>query len=415
MFGFGTTSARKAFPPQDRGRVAGLDLTATRIVGLSSESGRQRPLAFQGHDVLPMMLHLEARQPVVGNMAVAVARKSPHLVCAEFLPQIGQPRHWQHGRAKLTPEAAVQCVFEAIQPDLAAEVGSLEIAIPSYLSPKQVKTISNLAHQAKLPGCAFVSAPVAVVAHRASLIAPAPVNTPALVMAGDGSRADWIVPMPRTADGPAAVVVIDADDFALTASIVVVEPGSVNLAISGAWPRASYRLWKDRLLDALADQCVRRCRRDPRDSAEAEQILYDQLEPAMDRVRSGYPASVQVRSSHWYQDLIHTPEEFDRFCLALAQPTAEGIATLVEQANLECPPLAIWLTHNAARMPGLAAAIHRTSPESTSVLALPPMAIAEAAAALSARRQLGRLSTEYLDSTIPTEVRSRNAEVGMRK
>ncbi len=49
------------------------------------------------------------------------------------------------------------------------------------------------------------------------------------------------------------------------------------------WPQLAVRLWKNKLLDAVSDRCVRMCRRDQRDSAEAEQALYEQLDEVLDR------------------------------------------------------------------------------------------------------------------------------------
>ena len=382
MFGFGTTaSAPRPAATGGLGKVVGLDLNASRLQGVTSSAGRPRPLALDAHGTLdlPAALHLGGRVPVVGAAALAVARKSPHLVCANFLPQLGQATVWQADRVKLTPEGALAAVFDAVRPAVAAETDAAELAA-----------------KAKLPVRGTVVAALAVVAHRAAhLTGTAPPD--------DAGRAEWVVPLPRDPDGPVSVVVIDADDFALTASVLSVEPGAATLVASGVWPRGSVRLWKDRLLDAMADRCVRLCRRDPRDSADAEQALYDQLDAALDRVRAGQPVALTVRSAHWYQDLVHQPDEFDAFCAPLARPAAEGIFDLVRTAGLPLPPTAVWLTHAAARLPGLAAAVHRTSPESTSVQALPPHAVAEAAAAVALRRLAGQAGRGFLDSVVPLD------------
>jgi len=399
MFGFGTTAPT---PPRgtksDPGKVVGLDLSASRLQGVTVSAGRPRPLPLDasGSLDLPMALHLGGRVPAVGAAAVAVARKSPHMVCANFLPQLGQPTVWQADRVKLTPEAALAVAFDALRPAVVAESDCVELALPSYLSPAQSRSVCELAAKARLPVRGSVVAALAVVAHRAGQLTGA---TPP----EDAGRAEWVVPLPRQADGPVSVVVIDADDFALTASLVSVESGAANVVASGAWPRAGVRLWKERLLDAMADRCVRLCRRDPRDAADAEQALYDQLELALDRVRAGQPVALTVRSAHWFQDLVHQPEEFDAFCSAVARPAAAGVSELVRAAGLPLPPVAVWLTHSAARLPGLAAAVHRTSPESTGVQALPPHAVAEAAAALALRRLSGAVGGGFLDASVPLD------------
>ena len=399
MFGFGTTApALRPAATGGLGKVVGLDLNASRLQGVTSSAGRPRPLALDAHGTLdlPVALHLGGRVPVVGAAALAVARKSPHLVCANFLPQLGQATVWQADRVRLTAESALAAVLDAARPAVAGESDCAELALPSYLSAAQSRAVGELATKSKLPVRGTVVAALALVAHRAAQLTGAAPTEPA-------GRVDWVVPLPRDPDGPVSVVVIDADDYALTASLLSVTPGAVDLVASGAWPRAGVRLWKERLLDAMADRCVRLCRRDPRDSADAEQALYDQLDGALDRVRAGQPVALTVRSAHWFQDLVHQPEEFDAFCLGVARPAAAGVFEMVREAGLPLPPAAVWLTHSAARLPGLAAAVHRTSPESTSVQALPPHAVAEAAAALAVRRLAGLAGRGFLDTTIPLD------------
>src|SRR5436305_841609 len=64
-------------------------------------------------------------------------------------------------------------------------------------------------------------------------------------------------------------LVVDVDDHALTWGAVAAEEGWARLVDFRAAPQLGLRAWKDRLLDAIADRCVRQSRRDPRDSAVA--------------------------------------------------------------------------------------------------------------------------------------------------
>ena len=76
------------------------------------------------------------------------------------------------------------------------------------------------------------------------------------------------------------------------------------------------RAWKDRLLDAIALRCVRQSRRDPRDSAVAEQSLYDQLDCMLDNCRRGQMADIVIRTENWCQNLLMKPDELGEVCLA---------------------------------------------------------------------------------------------------
>lgn len=399
MFGIGT---RKQTPAPDRTRVVGIDLTSSRARAVALAAGRTRALVLDDPaEDLPLFLALDRRTPDVGAAGHHACRKTPHLVCSNFLPQLGQPRQWQGSRCAVTPESALQATFEMLRGPVAAETDAAGLSLPAYLSANQVRVVVEQANKAKLPVRGTVAAPLAVAAHRAAWVLghpPAPPQEPA---DGDDGRPDWVVPMPRSAAGPAAVVVVDADEFALTASVVGVEPAEVKSLAAAVWPRASLKAWKDRLLDALSDRCVRLCRRDPRDSADAEQALYEQLDGALDRTQLGHPVTLGVRGSHWYQDLVLRASDLDGYCAALARLGADGVRELVRSANLPVPPRAVWLTASAARLPGLAAAIHQGVPEQTEVMTLPPNAVADAAAALVPFWLTAMIPRVHLDMAVP--------------
>ena len=390
-------------PPADRTKLVGLDLNAGRARAVACGGGRTRAVLLDDPaEELALAVSLERRHPEVGRAGVAACRRLPHLVCANFLPLLGQPKEWRGSRVTLTPESALAAVFEKIRPAVTAESDALGLVLPAYLSPAQVKAVAAAAQKARLPLRGSASAPVAIAAHRAAAVLAAKAPPPA-DPAPDGGRPDWVVPLRVPAGGPGAAVVIDADEYALSAAAVQVDPGEVHLVAAGYWPRASVKAWKDRLVDALSDRCVRVCRRDPRDSAEAEQALFEQLDPALDRARHGQPVTVTVRAAHWYQDLHLQPGDFDAACGGLVKAAVDGVREVFGSASLPVPPRVVWLTHAAARLPGLAAAVYQNCPEQTAVAMLPPAAGAEAAAALLARWLAGGLSPGHLDVAIPLQ------------
>ncbi|HET6573621.1 MAG TPA: hypothetical protein VFG68_08475 [Fimbriiglobus sp.] len=428
MFGIGT---RKQAPIPDRTRVVGIDLTASRARAVALAAGRTRALVLDdpAEDLL-LFLALDRRLPDVGAAGYHLCRKTPHLVCSNFLPQLGHPRRWQAPRCAVTPESALQTTFEKLRDPVVAETDAAGLSLPAYLTANQVRAAVEQANKAKLPVRGTASAPLAVAAHRAAwVLSPGTAAVSAALAARGGvlgmspeapdednksgrdgrgpredtddGQPDWVVPMPRPTAGPAAVVVVDADEFALTASVVGVEANEVKSLASALWPRASLKAWKDRLVDALSDRCIRLCRRDPRDSADAEQALYEQLDGALDRTQLGHPVTLGVRGSHWYQDLVLRASDLDGYCAAPAKLGADGVRELVRSANLPVPPRAVWLTHAAARLPGLAAAIHQGVPEQTEVLALPPNAAADAAAALVPFWLTAMIPRVHLDVAIP--------------
>lgn len=394
-------------PVGDTSRLVGLDLSASRARAIAAVSGRSRVVPLQEPcEELALFITQERRQPALGQAGLAICRKVPHLVCSNFLPCLGQPREWKGTRGSLTPDSAMTLAFEALRPVLSAEASSCGLVVPAYLTPVQVQRLGNLAHKARVPLSGTATLPMAIAAHRSAAILASRGSAPHLDLdeaADGGSRPDWIVPMRAGASGPGVVLVIDADEHALSATLVQVTPGEVSLLATAYWNRIGIRAWKDRLVDGLSDRCVRVCRRDPRDSAEAEQALFDQLEMVLERAWHGQMQTLSLRASHWYQDLRLQPHELDGFCGGLIRQAMEGIRELLATSRLPMPPRVVWLTHSAARLPGLAATVYQNSPESTTVAMLPASAGAEAAAALQARWLTGRLERAHLDVVIPLE------------
>lgn len=393
-------------PPSvhDRTRAVGIDLTASRVRA-EGVGGKSRPLMLADPEAeLQLLISGENRYAEIGRAGFALYRKMPHFVCSNFLPALGQAREWRVGRHTFVAENALGLVFDKIRGPITAETDAVAMALPVYLGPAQVTRLGTAASRAKLPLKGTAVGALALVADRANEILGGKSTKPDL-HADDESDldpldADWVVPMRPAASGPCTVVVIDADEFATFAALVSVTSDAVKMTGSAVWTRLAIKAWKDRLLDGVSDRCVRLCRRDPRDSAEAEQLLFEQLDDALDRARAGQRISLCVRTAHWFQDVIQQPEEFEAHCNALIRLAADSVRDFTN-AGLAEPPRAVWLTDAAARLPGFVRAVHANTPEGTAVEVLPPNAIACATAALVPRWLAGNLPRAHLDSLIP--------------
>jgi hypothetical protein len=381
----------------DKSRRVGLDLTASRVRAVVGGPGTDRPIVLDDPAVdLALVLNLDHKPAAAGRAGVAFVKKSPHHVCTSFLPHLTEAKVWKAGRHSLTADAALGVTFAKIGPGVASEAEAIGLCLPSYLTVPQIVAAANAAAGNKLPIAGTALAPLAVVADRAEVILkgdPAPDD--------DANDRPGIVPIRPAPGGPGSAVVVDADDHALTASVVWVDRGEARLLRSTAWPKLSSRAWADRLIDAVSDRCVRQCRRDPRDSADAEQSLFDQLAAATADGPITRPVSLHLRAAHWFQDLVLQPSDFDTICTTFVSQSIQGFTDLIYASGVPAPPRAIWLTSAAARLPGLAAAVYENSAESTTVATLPPDAVASAAARLAPRWHSGDLPRRHLDVAVP--------------
>ncbi len=385
MFGFRPRASHDLPAPSGRPAAAvALDHSGATAVTLA---GTPRPVSLGegGSLELPLVVRLDPRPLSAGGLNLV--RAAPHRVCTNYLGQLGEARHWQSGKLSVTPDQAARVTLDAIRVKL-ADAPAVALGLPATLSPAQVK---------HLPVVGSVAVPLALAAARAlRLLSPPDDASPELgeEFAPAGTR-----PLPA---GRAVVLVVECDEFALSVSRVAVNPGSVSLAAHAAWPRLSRKVLTDRLIDGLSDRCVRLCRRDPRDTASAEQMLFDQLDAALDFARTWQGTTVPVRSEHWFQDIPVRPGDLAQMAKPLTELAAGALRKFVADSPDTLPPAAVWLTHGAARWPGLAEALHKAVPEQTAVCALSALAPAEAVAALLPRMLAGEIGRPHAEREIAT-------------
>jgi hypothetical protein len=391
----GWFSSRKSTPEAetDRGSTLGLDLNAGTVRAIAGRGGRHRVMVLDDPFAeLPLAVSLRHRTPEVGRAGTKLIRRLPHAVCSNYLPFLGQPQEWNAGRNSLVADEAMLLVLRKIQ-EQCAGFEHLAVALPNYLVVSQVTRLVPLLQRVKLPLSGTVAAPLAIAADRAvQLLHDEPLTK---------DSKTWVVPMLRNGQpAPATVVIVDLDDYALSLSLIKVDNEQAQVLANSVYPRLGLRIWKDRLLDLVSDRCVRLCRRDPRDSAEAEQSLYEQLEASLDLIRDGHRVAVKARAAHWFQDMILQPDDFENFCAPLLKQTLQAVNDLVTSAAIQFPPRAIWLLNEAGRLPGLRKMLHQHATERTFVSLLPTEAVAMAAANLAERWRLGELPRVHLDGQI---------------
>lgn len=363
--------------------ACGLDINSGWVQAASGRAGTlAQPLRLTDtEEVMHLAIDLSGRQPQVGAAALAHRRRSPHLLCAGFLPQIGHDRSWSHGRHRLDAAAAWSHAAFALS-KLLNHCNAVYATVPTYLAAPQVQVIRNGMESAKLPLAGSTILPLAMAA---------------------------IQDMKR-----GMALVLDADDHSVSWSLISMDANLVTLVASTNVPHHGIRGWVDRLLDYSSDRCIRVSRRDPRDSAQAEHAIDQQLTDHILSSRHTRPLKVEMRTEQWFQSLTLSPEEIDRACSSLARTVAQAVLPCLTEAT--SPPEVLWVTALASRLPGLAGAVARVLPERTRVETIGPRAPAEAALALAVRRVHGDLPAGHLDTALPRPRAAAASErVPMRK
>jgi hypothetical protein len=321
-----------------------LDLNATRIQALRSSLGdppQVIPLEESCNE-LPLVISLEHRHPVVGQAGLFICRSLPHLVCQHFLPELGGSKVWTFGRRRLDATTALNLVFERIH-QASGAVGGAFLSLPPYLSPLQMDMIRTALERNRFQVMGFIRNPLAA----------------ALAAYSEQSWAEFCW-------------VFDVDDYALSISLVENVKNQARKLATRSFPRLGLRFWKESILNSIAERCVRQSRRDPRDSANAEQSLWQQIDSACERTSRRQMADLVIQTSRWCQNLVIRPEEMEDYCSRLIK------AAITEFELFRQDPLAqekapiIVMTETAVRLPGLQQALEEFLPVS------PPAAIIKA-------------------------------------
>jgi hypothetical protein len=316
--------------------LIGLDLDATRARAVSAPvSQPPAPLRLtESHVELPLALNLEGRQIAIGASALRLCRRLPDFACQDFLPYLGRKWHRACGRHRVDAERAVGLVADYLGRAFGRCEGAA-IAVPSYLDPAQIEYLAGLADRGHW-----------------RLFGWTPRSLAAILAARD--RLPWT----------GVVLVLDVDGHALTLSAVGIETNRAVLLLSESAPAWSRNVWLTRLLDGVAHRCIRLTRRDPRESAETEQHLYDQLLAVLEQPLGNQPVEMVLQTGQWYQRLSISAKDLAAPCAPLAAQVLVRLREVVEATAAHGPVGLVLLTASAARLPGLAAAVEAALPSS---------------------------------------------------
>jgi hypothetical protein len=359
-------------------------------------------LCLDGNQVeMPLAISLEEKHPVIGRPGVALTRKRPHLACLDFLPHLGTQRVWTVGRHNLGAESALGLVFGVMARSLSRATG-MGLVLPAYLDDVQVDQVRRLAEAARLNPVGTVPSPLAA----------------ALAAMEDAGAT--VSSSPRsTASG--LLLVIDADGYALTWSIVEREETHVNLRLCQPALQLGRGQWFRKLLDGVAHRCVRQSRRDPRECGETEQALYDQIVHAVDSPPANGLWQLRIQGKSWYHHLMLTPEDVTAFVAPLLRQALGEMETILGTIHALGGLSGAVVTAAAASLPGLVPAllarletilqpppadedadfgdslltfVNRSEP----VLVLPPDALASAGHEVAVRIHSGDVPPGHLES-----------------
>lgn len=305
--------------------LVALDMNATRVRVLHGLSPREgRPLSLVGTDAdLPMALSVEGAQPQIGRAGASLCRRSPHLACTDFLARLGDQHHWSGPRCKIDSCGALTAILEHIVSRVPRHTAAV-VALPGYLEPERRAHLEHVAELAslRLHGSLDAALAGALTAH---------------------AQQAW--------DG--AALYLDIDEHALTWSTLLAGDGSIRVLHVEPHTALNLRLWKERVLAVAADACIRRSRRDPRDSPDAEQMLYDQIDALLLACLERRAGELNVKGPNWSHSFPLTAPELATACRQLSERTLDAFHNCAEAAAHYGPLRTVLVSAEASRLPGL--------------------------------------------------------------
>lgn len=309
--------------------LIGLDLNSSRaraVAGPRSQALSQ--LCLDGAEVeLLLAVNLAEKRPVVGRSGLGLVRRRPHQACIDFLPHLTGTRLYGSPPHTLTADKATQLFLQVLTRALGRIVGTT-IAVPPYLHEAQLVQFYRLAEQAGLRLLGSVPAPLA--AAQASL--------------AETDRLDVV------AGG--LILVVDLDGHALTWSVVEVEHRQLQLRTVQPSAHLGRGAWLKKLIDGVALRCVRQSRRDPRESGETEQRLYDQLLASLASSERGL-VQLNVQGEGWFHHLMLHEEDLVAFTAPLLRQVRAELDILLPALASMGPLAGAVITPAVASLPGL--------------------------------------------------------------
>lgn len=396
--------------------LIGLDLNATRVRAVIGPAGATpHALALVGAErELPTLVNLSGRHLEVGKSAAAICRQLPHLICANFLPYLGVAKEWRAGRHRLDSARALTTVFESLKPGFAAAKG-IFAAIPDYLDREQCALLPGLAAKAKLSLLGSVSAPLAAAL---ATYSSSPWSGLALVVDADDHALTCSLLASDRRDAPPAHI-DEGDDVNAPTKEVVLHAAtestpSISRTHATVLSNLGVRAWKNRLMDSIADRCIRHSRRDPRDSASADQMVYEQLEEVLDACWQEQLVEIVVQGEHWCQNLVLRPEEIRAICGPLVERALDGMHDVFALAAPQ-GVRRVLITESAGRLPGLNEAMQDEAGSGAVVIPLAADAPALGAHELATHFLRGERPRQHLDSVISFAASGQDGKAPQRK
>lgn len=385
--------------------LIGLDLNSSRLRAVGG-TGRQSPapLPLERDQLeLPAALSVEGRAAEPGTAGLKLARLRPHAACLDFLPHLGTGQTWAGPRVRVTANDALALVLAAAARALGRNVGCL-FSVPAYLDDLQVVAVQQAAEAAKQHFLGTVSAPQAAVLARLA--------------------ADPLEPITGLS------LVVDCDGHALTWAVVDCSAGHCGTRLLRVSPTLGRHAWMRRLMDGVAGRFIRQSRYDPRESAAAEQALYEQL---LNLLGGHLPSLIPLalQGPGWSHHLMMPADDL----IAYVGPCLRQAAGELDALLAEIEPLGgvhgAVLTATAAALPGLNALVRsRVRPRPAAdegdygdamlrtisgdpVRALGPDALASAAHALAVRVHAGHAPRGHLpEAPLPAGAAAGTADSG---
>lgn len=345
--------------------LAVLDWTANHVRAWNtlSDGVPPRPVRLDGdRPELPLVLLLEKRHVRLGRSGLALCRQVPQQVCDGVLPLLGAKKTWRFGRHAVTPEQVIAAIAAHLREKLTGTKKVL-LTVPEYLDETQQGLLRSAMHEAGMKVLGLLRRSLSI-----------------------GTASHWEHPWLNIG------VLVDVDEHALSCTVLRPDPVDLHLERQRILPTLGLRWWRERLMAAVADHCIRQHRRDPRAVAEADQMLFDQSDAMLDALSQGQGITINVQVGHWVQQLTMTTAMAASACGVLSRPAAQAaLAALSETVRSASGGGTVYLTPEAARLPGMAAACYELSHNQVPVVLL-RSAAEEAALEFAQRIDQGKLA-----------------------
>ena len=322
------------------------------VAYLDQDGTPQTLLDSRGQAHTPSMLMIDGMNVLVGAKARKSLDRQPDKTAWDIKRSIGLPLHEKLlGENRYPPEALAGILLAKVLEEARSRIGDFRravISVPAHFDEVRRKSIQDAGYIAGLQTVDIMNEPLAA----------------AVAL---GFAHDFLKP-PGKSEQAVRMLVIDLGGGTLDATVMEVDESEFRELATDGDSRLGGRDWDERLVELVAERCVKTWGYDPRRNPGTRCRLALNCERAKILMSDHQLVSIDCRLDSGTGQIELRRAEFEQATVDLTERFGDVVCRAIEMAGLDWPRIdRVLLTGGATRMPMISLAVRRLAGRKLSV------------------------------------------------